>query len=338
MENRILEYLNKYEEIFHVSPSYEAKKLAEKYGFLDYMVERYINMFRDKIEVEDYLYSCSFPLVKSIRCNTLRIECEILEKILYENGFILNKVEWLPHGYIVKSFPPKPSLGSTLQYLLGYYHIQGLASMVPAYVLNPNPNDFVLDMAAAPGSKTTQMSQLMHNKGLILAIEKRRDRIRSLLSNINRLGVENVLLIRTDVKNLAKTSLEFDKILLDAPCSGEGLVQKDPTRRYKTSINDLKTFSINQLSLIETAYKLLKRGGYLVYSTCSIAPEEDELVVNYAVEELGMNIVKVDGYPAQNGYTDYYTIKFNDNLKNCLRFFPHKQHTEGFFVCLLKKE
>ncbi|BDB97146.1 RsmB/NOP family class I SAM-dependent RNA methyltransferase [Saccharolobus caldissimus] len=338
MESDILKYLNEYESIFTISPTNEAKKLAQKYHFLDYMVERYINMFGNLNEVEEYLYSCSFPLIRSIRCNTLRINCEKLEKIMSEKGFILDKVSWLPHGYVVKKSPKKPSLGATLEYLVGYYHIQGLASMVPAYVLNPGQKDIVLDMAAAPGGKTTQLAQIMNNKGLIVAVERNRERIKSLLSNINRLGVENVLLIRTPAENLLKTNLKFSKILLDAPCSGEGLIQKDPSRRYKTTIEDLRKFAITQLSLIKVAYQLLEEGGYLVYSTCSIAPEEDELIVNYAIEKLGMLTVNVSGYPAEKGYETYHNINFSSYVKNCLRFFPHKHGTEGFFICLLRKE
>lgn len=258
---------------------------------------------------------------------------------MLEKGFVLEKVKWLQHGYVVKRTPPKPSLGSTLEYLMGYYHIQGLASMVPAYVLNPSYDDFVLDMAAAPGGKTTQLSQIMQNKGLVIAVEKKRSRIRALLSNVNRLGAENVVLIKTDALNLININKsQFDKILLDAPCSGEGLIQKDPTRRYKTTMDDLRDFAHLQLSLIEIAYELLKKGGYIVYSTCSVAPEEDELIVNFAIEELGMKAMSVEGYPASNGYIEYYTTRFSNDVKNCLRFFPHKQGTEGFFLCLLKKE
>jgi len=211
MENRIARYLSENANLFHISPSYKAKRLASKYGFLDYMIRTILNMFSSKEELEEYLNSCSFPLKKSIRCNTLRTDCKKLEEMMSEKGFILEKVKWLQHGYIIKRTPPKPSLGSTLEYLMGYYHIQGLASMVPAYVLNPSQDDFVLDMAAAPGGKTTQVSQIMQNKGLVVAVEKKRSRIRALLSNVNRLGAENVVLVKTDVLNLRRI-INFNSI------------------------------------------------------------------------------------------------------------------------------
>jgi NOL1/NOP2/sun family putative RNA methylase len=328
-------YIKKYDKVFEVSPSLKAIELSRKYGFLDYMVERYLHIFRH--EAEDFLYSCNFPLKKSIRCNTLKIDCNELESRMEQKGFKLEKVSWLKHGYIVKKAPPKPSLGATLEYLQGYYYIQGLASMVPAYVLNPSSSDTVLDMAAAPGGKTTQLSQIMNNEGLIVAVEKSRLRVTSLLSNISRLGVRNVLLLRSDVRTLEKTTLSFDKILLDAPCSGEGLIPEDQSRKTKTSLDELKRFSFTQLQLIYTAYKLLKKGGELVYSTCSIAPEEDEMIVNFAIEELGMKVIKISGYPAENGIVEYNGVSFNEEVSNCIRFYPHKNGTEGFFICHLKK-
>lgn len=338
MKNREMEYLKQYERVFIINPSEEARRLADRFDFLPYMVERYLKMFRDKVEVEDYLYNCNFPLIKSIRCNTLRVDCNYLEERMKNKGFVMEKISWLNHGYKLLKAPLKPSLGSTMEYLLGFYRIQGLASMVPAYVLNPNESDIVLDMAAAPGGKTTQLSQLMNNKGLIVAVEKRRDRVKSLISNINRLGAENVLIVRTDVRNLVKMKTRFSKILLDAPCSGEGLIQKDPVRKFKTKVDDLKEFALLQLGLINTAYDLLGEKGRLVYSTCSVAPEEDELIVNFAVDQLGLKVVKITNFPASNGYIEYGNVKFNESLKHCLRFFPHIHGTEGFFVCLLEKE
>lgn len=331
----INEYINKYYSLFSVSPSYKAHLLAKKYGFLDYMIERYIRFMGE--EVEEFLDSCSFPLLRSIRCNDLLIDCKGLERRMYLKGFKLEKVNWLKHGYIVKSYPKKPSLGATIEYLSGYYYIQGLASMVPAYVLDPTEEDLVLDMAAAPGGKTTQLAQIMRNKGVILAVEKSRERIRSLQSNINRMGVKNVVLLRADVKLLEKTNLKFDKILLDAPCSGEGLLPVDSSRKTKTSLEDLRQFFYEQLKLIDIAYKLLKKDGTLVYSTCSIAPEENEAVVNYLVEEYGVTIEPIKGYPAVNGLTEYNGLKFHDSLSGCIRFYPHKSHTEGFFVCKIVK-
>lgn len=335
MMNKLIEYIKKYDRLFEISPSKVAVDLANKYGFLDYMVERYLDIFKD--DTISFLESCNYPLNKSIRCNTLKIRCNELETSLAQKGFKLKKVSWLPYGYEVIKSPKKPSLGATLEYLKGYYYIQGLASMIPAHVLSPSPNDLVLDMAAAPGGKTTQLSQIMENKGKIVAVEKSRKRIRALQSNVNRMGAMNVLIIKSNVMSLIKSSLKFDKILLDAPCSGEGLIPIDQTRKTKTTLSDLKNFLLNQLALLNTAYDLLKDGGKLVYSTCSIAPEENEVVVNFAIESLNMTTQKINGFPGDEGLLTFRGIEFSEEVRNCLRLYPHKHNTEGFFICLLIK-
>ncbi|WP_062511459.1 RsmB/NOP family class I SAM-dependent RNA methyltransferase [Sulfolobus acidocaldarius] len=338
MNIHLKEYIKKYDKLFSLSPSYQAVRLSNKYGFLDYMVERYIHMFDSLEDAESFMRSCTVPLEESIRCNDLVTTCSTMEYRLEEKNFELEKVQWLPHGYRVIKKPNKPSLGATVEYLNGYYYIQGLASMVPAYVLNPHEEDTVLDMAAAPGGKTTQLAQLMKNKGLIIATEKSRRRARSLISNINRMHARNIILIRSDASTLSKTRIKFSKILLDAPCSGEGIIFKDTERRKKTSLSDLKNFSLTQMGLLTIGYDLLDKNGILVYSTCSIAPEEDELVVNYGIEELGFRAIKISGYPADKGISEFTGVKFSHDVNNCIRFYPHEHGTEGFFVCALQKD
>ncbi|MEM1626311.1 MAG: RsmB/NOP family class I SAM-dependent RNA methyltransferase [Sulfolobaceae archaeon] len=330
----INEYLKKYERIFEIRISEYSTKIAEKWGYLPYMIERYNELFGNGLF--DFLRSCEVPLPRSIRCNDLKIDCEKLVNRLDEKGFKLEKIYWLKHGYKVISKPKSPTLGATIEYLLGFYHIQGISSMIPPYLLEPKQGELILDLAAAPGSKTTQLSQLMRNEGIVIAVEKNPKRIRSLISNINRLGCKNVIVVLDDATGL-KLGTSVDKILLDAPCSGEGIIMFDRSRKTKTPITKLRDFSSLQLKLLKNAYNLLKDDGLLVYSTCSIAPEENELVVNYAIEELGMEVVKVNWFPHENGIEEYFNIKFSPSVKNCSRMYPHIHGTEGFFICLLKK-
>jgi len=330
----INDYLKRYEKLFEIKASDASLKIAERWGYLDYMIERYNEIFRE--ELFQFLESCETPLSLSIRCNDLKIECEKLVERLNRKAFKLERVEWLRHGYKVIEKPKSPTLGSTIEYLLGYYHIQGLASMVPPYVLNPKSGELVIDLAAAPGSKTTQLSQLMKNEGIIIAVEKNPKRVKALVSNINRLGSENVILVLADARKF-DIKTKADKILLDAPCSGEGIIMLDKSRKTKTPINKLKEFSYLQLELLRNAYNLLRDDGLLVYSTCSIGPEENELVVNYAIEELGMEVIKVDWYPHDNGIVEYFNFRFSPSIKYCSRLYPHKHGTEGFFICLLRK-
>jgi NOL1/NOP2/sun family putative RNA methylase len=339
VEARIQEYIKKHEGLFLHSPTARAVELAEKYGFLSYMTQRYIEFMHE--EVEEFLESCSYPLKKAIRCNTLKVkDCTRLEKSLKGKGFELTEVGWIPYFYWVEKSPDRPSLGATLEYLNGLYYIQSPVSGVPVVELEPQRDEIVLDMAAAPGGKTSFISQLMNNKGTVVAVEKSRERMKSLLSNLSRLGVNNVVLIRQPVEKLVKIFSEyFDKILLDAPCSGEGLIPIDMSRRTKTSPDDLKKFFETQLNLIDSAYRMLKPGGSLVYSTCSIAPEENEFVVEYLLENYSVKIEALKGfYPAKEGLIEYRGYKLSEELKRCVRFYPHVSKTEGFFVCRVKKE
>jgi len=206
--------------------------------------------------------------------------------------------------------------------------------------LNPNPSDTVLDMAAAPGGKTSFIAQLMRNQGLIVAVESSRDRTKSLMSNLSRLGVANTVILRQRVEKLVNVFFErFDRVLLDAPCSGEGLLPLDPARRTKTSPEDLLRFFETQLVLIDAAYKMVRPGGLLVYSTCSIAPEENEFVVEYLLENYDdVKVENVSGsYPVEEGLTEYRKYILPEELRHCIRFYPHKSGTEGFFVCKLRR-
>ena len=319
---------------YRITP--DIKRIAEKYGFIDYMVERYLEFLGEG--TEDFLSSCSVPLTKSIRCNSLKIDCGKLEKRLTDKGFSLKRIEWSGFGYRVEKVPPRPTLGATVEYMKGFYYIQGEASMIPPEVLSPKEGELVLDMASSPGGKTTHMAQLMNNRGTIVALEKNPARLRKIRSNISRLGVSNVVLLWMGGEDVPKLGIEFDKILLDAPCSGEGLIPLDPSRKTKTKPEDLKNFQRTQLILLASGFKVLKRGGYMVYSTCSIAPEEDEVIVDFAVKYLGMRVEKIQGIPGERGLTSFKGLSFSPELTQCLRIYPHLQHMEGFFVCLLRKE
>ncbi|BBD71696.1 hypothetical protein HS1genome_0085 [Sulfodiicoccus acidiphilus] len=246
-------------------------------------------------------------------------------------------MRWAPHALVLEKSPRKPSLGATPEYLKGYYYIQGLASMLPAYALRPSSSDIVLDMAAAPGGKTTQLAQLMKNSGLIVAIEKRRDRMRSLMSNVNRMGVKNTVLLRAESSIVSKLDLKFSKIILDAPCSGEGLIAKDPSRRTKTTPEHLKRFQGIQINLLTHAIAALDEGGKLIYSTCSIAPEENEAVIDFAIENLGLKTLPLDLGVGNPGLREFRGVSFHSSIENCRRLYPHLHGTEGFFLCLLSR-
>jgi NOL1/NOP2/sun family putative RNA methylase len=318
------------------SKEYEiARDLAQKYKYLPYMVERYIS-FLGIEETRKYLTANEKKLYPSIRVNELKISSEDLKNILTRKGFNLRKVQDISYGFKVLKEPM--NLGSLHEFLQGYYYLQDIASMIPPIILSPNSSDFVIDMAASPGSKATQLAQIMKNKGKLLLIEKNSQRLSSLRFNLRRMGVKNSILINFNSERLSDLNLKANKILLDAPCSGEGLIRKDPTRKRSKKFEDFNRMQKIQKSLLKEGLTSLAIKGELVYSTCSIAPEENELVLDEVLQEFNKcRIQKISLKMGSPGLTKVYGKNLNEELKNARRLYPHKDDTIGFFICLIQK-
>lgn len=231
------------------------------------------------------------------------------------------------------------TLGSTHEYLMGKYYIQSYASMLPALYLDPKEDDLIIDMCAAPGGKTTQIAQLMNNKGKIIAIESSASRIKSLTYNLRRCGVRNTTVLNIDSAKIGELDLHPKKILLDAPCSGEGIIRDDPTRKKSKSPDHIKRYMAIQMELLMAAAKAVVPNGYVMYSTCSIAPEENEFIIQNLLETYKkMEIAPINdnlGYP---GFTKIFDVKLSEDLVKARRYYPHVHNTDGFFLCLLKKK
>jgi NOL1/NOP2/sun family putative RNA methylase len=312
-----------------------AANFAEKFGYSDYLVERYIQLFGPD-DTLALLEANEKELKKCIRVNTLRISSEILLSRLENKKFKLDKISWVPYGFrVLEEWLP---LGATTEYLLGYYYLQEAAAMLPAHVLAPTKSDFVIDMCAAPGGKTTQLAQIMENRGTIIAIDLSRDRMRSLRSNLSRCGVSNVIAFRMDGKDSPELGIVANKILIDAPCTCDGVIPFDPSRKRSRWMEDIKFCSAIQTKLLAAAIKCLADDGVLVYSTCSTAPEENENVITEAIEKFNMKVVDT-GLPfGDEGFTEAFKMKFPDELRQARRLYPHKHGTEGFFLCKMKKK
>jgi len=176
----------------------------------------------------------------------------------------------------------------SVEHQLGYYYIQGSSSMIPPIALDPSPEDCVLDICAAPGSKTTHIAQLMENRGIVVANEASFVRVRALVINIQKAGASNVTVTRKDGVGYEKYNQRFDKVLLDAPCSDIGTAGKNPQVIQRWSIDRVRRLSNLQKKLIVSAYNTLRVGGVLVYSTCTTSREENEDVVEYLLKEKSM--------------------------------------------------
>ncbi len=240
---------------------------------------------------------------------------------------------------ILKVIDNNNLLGKTLEHILGYYYIQSYSSFIPPLVLNPNGNDVVLDLCAAPGSKTTELSEIMNNKGTIVANEVRLDRLKSLVHNIDRMNQINVGVTHFKGEQLNTIySNYFDKILVDAPCSGLGIVQK------KIEVNDWWTFervrrlSELQLKLLVSAIKMTKIDGEIVYSTCTLTVEENELIIDKIIKKYPVEVVAFNiQIPSKNGITFYKNQSFNSSLDKAKRILPWEVESDGFFIIKLKK-
>lgn len=277
------------------------------------------------------------PLPSSFRINTLKTDKAAMVKRLTKEGWKLNEVPFYENGFVLSE--KKSALGNTVEHFLGYIYIQEVASMLPPVVLDPNPNEIILDMAAAPGSKTTQLSQIMKNNGAIFANEKDNSRLVSLNLNLQRCGVSNVAVTNMDARAFGKLKLNFDKILLDAPCTGSGAAMKSEHALDTWSENASKKMASLQRQLITSAAGCLKKDGVLVYSTCSLEPEEDEEVVDYAVKNFGLTVepIKLPGFKTKPGITEWNGKGLTKELDGTIRVYPQDNNTEGFFVARLRK-
>ncbi len=311
----------------------KVRKLAERYGYLPYMVARYLEILGPQDTVK-LLEANEKPLPETIRCNDYAIECSKLVKRLEEKGYKLEKIPYLPHGYNVLE-TGIGSIGGTHEYLLGYYYVQDPASMSVVYQLNPKPGELVIDMAAAPGGKSTQILQLTRDGAILIAVEKHPRRIKSLRSNLQRLRFSNYIILKGDSTVLRLP--EADRILVDAPSTGEGIIRKDPRRKRSRSISDLIFIHELQVAMLRRAIETVKPGGIIVYSACTLAPEEGELVIDRILEEHPDRVdVEPLNAPTTPGITSYFNQELDPSVATCGRFWPHIHGTEGFFICKLR--
>jgi NOL1/NOP2/sun family putative RNA methylase len=317
--------------------------LREKFPAKEKFVERMEKLLgkRDAGAFFDVSYTTT---PDSIRCNTLKIGVGDLKARLEGYGWKLRQPFGdFPEVMIVGSKLEPGELGKTKEHLLGYYYVQEVSSMLPMMVLKPETGDFVLDLCASPGSKTTQAAAMMGNGGTIVANEVSMGRIGILNSNLERCGVMNVIVTRKEgvalcERFLKKSRFRFDKILVDAPCSGEGTLRKSPKTFQMWNVNMIKKMASTQRKLVSAAVKLLKVGGTMIYSTCTLAPEEDEGVVDYLVKNFDVVVEKISlPLKFRCGVTEWEGEKFDKSVRNCLRLYPQDNDTDGFFVARIRK-
>lgn len=268
---------------------------------------------------------------QAIRVNPLKIRDAELLEIMSSVGVGLEKLPFLDHGYRVTS--SGFSLGSTIEYLLGLYSLQEAASQLPVQALQPGPGDAALDMCSAPGGKTTQMAAYMGNRGSLYAVDSSRERLYAVENNLERCGVTNCLVYHGDAAEI-ELGRVFQKILLDAPCSGNYVT--DPLWFDKRTMRDVEANAERQRRLMSRAMELLEPGGKLLYSTCSLEPEENELNVQWLLENHDAELCPVES-PGLPGLTDVFGVELDPSLSRCMRLWPDDAGAQGFFVAKVVK-
>lgn len=287
------------------------------------------------LSFDDFIAACQRPLRRSIRVNTLKTSVADFLQLVAPYGWQLTPVPWCAEGFwIEREDEESLPLGSTAEHLSGLFYIQEASSMLPVAALFADGDmpQRVMDVAAAPGSKTTQIAARMGNKGGILANEYSASRVKVLHANISRCGISNVALTHFDGRVFGAALPEsFDAILLDAPCSGEGVVRKDPEALKNWSPESNQQIAATQRELIDSAFHALQPGGTLVYSTCTLNREENEDVVQWllarypqAVETLPLGSLFPQASEALTA-------------EGFLHVFPQIYDCEGFFVARLRK-
>lgn len=309
---------------------------SEQIEFKEKFIERYEKL-TDFSEFKKY--SLSF-LRRSIRVNTIKISVDELKKRL-EKNWNLEQIPWCNEGFYIEHIKKeRRDIGNLIEHSLGYFYIQEAASMIPPLVLGPKENDAVLDIAASPGSKATQIAALMNNKGILIANDYTTQRIKPLSLNIQRCGITNCIITLMQGQWFKRSNIEFDKILVDAPCSGTGTIRKSLKTLRIWNPNMIKRLSITQKQLIETAFGILKQNETMVYSTCSLEPEENEAVIDFLINKYDNAIVepiKLKNIKRSEPILEFDNNKYNEEIKKCLRIWPQDNDTEGFFVAKIKK-
>ncbi|VDM70654.1 unnamed protein product [Strongylus vulgaris] len=261
---------------------------------------------------------------------------------------------WTKVGLVV--YDSQVPVGATPEYLAGHYMIQGLNSLLPVMALAPQPGDRVLDMCAAPGGKTSHIASLMKNSGVLFANDANITRCKAIIGNLHRLGVNNAIVSNLGGEEYAKLAPNgFDRVLLDAPCSGTGVIWKDQSVKTSKDSQDIQRkgaflWELSNPRLIRhTVQRQLilaaldavdaksPNGGYVVYSTCSVLVEENEAVVNYALQKRHCELVPCGLEVGVEGFTRFREYRFHPSLSLTRRYYPHVHNIDGFFVAKLKK-
>lgn len=316
------------------------KDICEYFGYTPFLAEKLFNLFSPS-EALEFFEANEIHRPVTIRTNTLLTTRRNLAQALVNRGVNLQPIgPWTKVG--LQIFDSQVPIGATPEYLSGQYILQAASSFLPVMALDPQENERVLDMAAAPGGKTTYISALMKNTGCIFANDANKARTKSLIANIHRLNCSNTIVCNYDAREFPKVIGGFDRILLDAPCSGTGVIGKDQSVKTSRTPKDFIEIPHLQkqllLSAIDSVDHTSTNGGIIVYSTCSVMVEENEAVIDYALRKRpNVKLIDTGLTIGKDGFTSFRGKKFDPSVKLSKRYYPHVYNVDGFFVAKFKK-
>ncbi|KAJ0180618.1 hypothetical protein K1T71_004022 [Dendrolimus kikuchii] len=315
------------------------KDMCTYYSYNEFLMEVLMQIFPVQ-ELVEFLESSEIARPVTIRTNSLKTRRRDLAQALINRGVNLDPVgKWSKVGLVVYS--STVPIGATPEYLAGHYILQGASSFLPVMALAPQENERILDMCAAPGGKASHIAAIMKNTGALFANDANKERTKAIVGNFHRLGVVNAIICNYDGRLFPNVIKGFDRVLLDAPCTGTGVIAKDPSVKTTKDQKDIqRCFNLQRqllLAAIDCCNAKSSTGGYIVYSTCSILPEENEWVVNYALKRRNVKLMPTGLDFGTEGFVKYRHHRFHPSLKLTRRFYPHTHNMDGFFVAKLKK-
>ncbi len=295
--------------------------------------DRYAELVEDPTAFRN---ACDRPLPSVVRVNTLRATPRDVINVLEASDVRVTQRDWSPNVLEVSTDEP----GNSWPYVLGWMHGQEEVSQVPAIVLDPQPGDRILDMAAAPGGKATQLAARQDGDGLVVANDVNLGRLASLRTNGERLGITNLAVTRQDGRVFSVGPFDFeqfDRVLVDAPCSGEGTIRKNPDVQEGVSEGSREHLATLQEGLLRRAVELTVPSGVVVYGTCTFAPEENEAVVSRILATEDCTIERADlALEHRPGVTRWQGSEFDPRVERAQRFYPHETDSGGFFCAKLR--
>lgn len=305
----------------------EEEKIALKTFHPKWFVKYCIKLMGKSQALKFFKTNLKFKKVY-LRLNTLKGKEEELKKKIESEGVKLEKVTNFPYVYFLKK-AEKP-LVKLEAYADGLFYIQDKSSCLAVLAANPKPGDVVIDACAAPGGKTSFLAQLMSNEGKIYSLDYSKERVKLWIKEMNRMNVKNSMMILCDLTKHIPLKIEADIVLLDPPCTGTGTLMKNPSMKWKITFPLIKKFQNIQFKMLENCSRLVKANGTLIYSTCSITLEENELLIERFLKlNPNFKLISINSFIGFPGFR-------SKNL--CKRLYPHTNESEGFFIAKMKKE